>query len=634
MVYTFTSHVERNTVTFFSHVSFSFFHDLLYSHLHTHTQPQESTDSDTDTAQQKCDQITLDEFTSAVSTARNDKHLKDILWEKYSIPAQFILIAVHNALKGNKLDMLGRVLRLNSILPSDSLLRIDDETMLMYLHKAVSTNQMDAFRLLLQNIKDPIQFQAMTELQAIAILAAQFGNMMVVHLLCVNCPFCLKQTQQGTSVFIEIAKAKPQDPAVSIASVYSDILEINSVYVNTQEPDGNTALHIVTERGDYKAVNVLLMYGACVCLPNAQGKTPLDIAKEKKAEPEIIDRFEKLSKLQNPAQFSLYLAAINDDFENVQKLHDQGLPIDSRWIDGTTALAAVAKNGNKEMVTFLLSLGASPIPLGCYWPDLPAMIAMLEGHVEVALLLMKSTEDYLAKASYQESKHIKMQLVSLLHHCCRVGATQVARMVLQSRVRINPNTEFKKHRAPIHTAAKYGQLSMIKLLVVYKANLALKTEIFCNTALHYACFYGHLDVAQFLLTQKNVLINCTNIQHETPLYCVLKRQLTPKEKNSYVREGSVIFLFRAGAFLRKPGRHKCELKQLSLQVAEQRWNFVPEQTIKLMLVLRDDNMSLVSEARLAIRGGMKTQVNEETVTQLGLPFRLHEYILLKDWFST
>lgn len=532
--------------------------------------------------------------------------------------------------------MLSRVLRLNSILPEDSLLRIDDEAMLMYLHKAVSKNQMDTFRLILQNIKDPVQFQAMTELQAIAILAAQFGNMTVVLLLCVNCPFCLKQTQQGKSVFIEIAKAKPDDPTISIASVYSDILEISSVYVNTQEPDGNTALHIVTARGDYKAVNVLLMYGACVCLPNAHGKTPLDIARDMKADPEIIDRFEQLAKTQNPNHFSLYLAAINDEFDSVQKLHDQGLPIDSRWIDGNTALAAVAKNGNKDMVTFLLSLGSSPIPIGCYWPDLPAMIAMLEGHVEIALTLMKSTEDYLAKASYQECKHIKMQLVALLHHCCRVGATQVARMVLTSRVRINPNTEFKNHRAPIHTAAKYGQLSIVKLLVVFKAKVSLPTEIYCNTALHYACFHGHLNVAQFLLKQPKVSLNCTNIQHETPLYSVLRRQLGTNEKTSFVRENSVIFLLRAGASLLKPGRQKCELKQLSLKVAEQRWNFVPEQTIKLMLVLRDDNfgMSLASEARLAIRGGMKTQINEETVTQLGLPFRLQEYILLKDWFST
>ena len=602
---------------------------------HVNTQPQDSTDSDTET-EHICSQITLDEFTSAISLARSDKQLREILGQKYNLPAQFIFIAAHDAIKNNKLDMLGHVLRLNSVLPSDSLLRIDDELMLMHLHKAVTKNQMDAFRLLLQNIKEPKQYQAMTELQAIAILAAQFGNMAVVQLLCVNYSFCMRQTKQGTSVFIELARAKPQDPTVTIASVFSDILEVNTVYVNTQEPDGNTALHVVTERGDYKSIKVLLMNGACASLPNAQGKTALDLAREKEADQEIIELLEEAFQKQTPAECSLYHAAIEDNLESMQKLLDLGLPVDSKWLNGETALIAAAKVGNTKMVKFLLSAGASPIPLGCYWPDLPAMIAMLADHAEVAFILMQSTEDYLLRANNHEKKHIKMQLVALLHHCCRVGAVKVAKMVLNSRARINPNTEFRKHRAPIHIAAKYGQLSMIKLLIAYKADVTLRTEIYCNTALHYACFYGHLDIAQFLLSQMKVSINCTNIQHETPLYCVLRRQLTPNEKKSYVREDSVVFLIRAGAFLLKPGRHKCELKQLSLQVAEQRWNFVPEQTIKLLLVLRDEerSFSLASEARLVIRGAMQVQVSEETVSQLGLPYRLQEYILLKDWFST
>ncbi len=610
---------------------------ILYS-TPAHIQPQKSTDNDNDraTTERKCDEITQDEFTSAVSMAQNDKHLKDILWQQYGIPPQFILIAAHSALKSNKLEMLGRVLRLNSILPPDSSLRINDETMLMYLHKAVSINQMETFRLILQNIKDPIQFQAMAELQAIAILAAQFGNMTVVRLLCVNIPFCLKQTPQGKSVFIEIARAKPEDPSVSIASVYSDIMEVSSAYVNTQEPDGITALHVLASKEDYEAMDVLLMHGACVCLPNSQGNTALDIVKVKRADPKIIDRFENLAKEQKPAEYSLYEAAISNDFHNVKKLYDQGVPIDTRWIKGTTALAAAAKEGKKEMVSFLLSLGASPIPVGCYWPDLPAMEAISGGHVETAIMLMKNTETYLSKASYYESKHIKMQLVLLLHHCCCVGDTEVAALVLNSQARINPNTEFKNELAPIHVAAMYGKLSIVKLLMMFKAKPDLPSEIFCNTALHYACFYGHLNVARFLLKQPKVSINCTNIQHETPLYCVLKKCLNPREKNSYVREDSVIFLIRAGGFLLKPGRQKCELNQLSLKVAEQRWSFVPEQTIKLLLVLRDEAVcsSLASEARLAIRGSIKSQVNEQIVTQLGLPFRLQEYILLKDWFST
>ena len=607
-----------------------------HTHTHTHTQPQEeSSESDTE-AEQICELITLEEFSNAISTARSDKHLKEILWNKYNIPSQFIFMAMYEALKYNKLDVLGRALRMNSLLPSDSLLKADDELVLMHLHKSVTKNQMDAFRLLLPNIKEPNQYQAMTELQTIAIVAAQLGNMAAVQLLCLNYSFCLKQTKQGRSVLIEVARTKSHDPATTISSVFSDILELGAKFVNTQEPDGSTALHVVTERGDLEAMKVLVSYGACVSLPNAQGKTALDIAKEKQAGKEIILLLKEASLKSLPVESSLYHAAIADDFDNVSKLLDQGLPIDSKWLYGKTALAAAAKVGNSEMVNFLLSLGASPIPLGCFWPDLPAMIAMLSGHAEVALKLMQSTEDYLLKATNPEKKHIKMQLVSLLHHCCRVGATKVANMVLNSRARIDPNSEFRRHRAPIHIAAKYGQLQMVKLLISHQADPTLRTEIYSNSALHYACFYGHLEVAKYLFNQPRVSLNCKNIQHETPLYCVLRCQLTLYEKNSYVREDSVIFLITAGALLIKPGRQKCELQGLNLQVAEQRWKFLPAQTIKLLLVLRDEgrNMSLAGEARLVIRGGMRVQVNEETVSELGLPYRLQQYILLKDWFCT
>jgi len=525
---------------------------------------------------------------------------------------------------------------MNTVLPPDSLLKIDDEFMLMHLHKAMTMNQMDTFRLLLQNIKEPDHHQSMTELQAIAILAAQFGNMAVVQLLCVNYPFCMRQTKQGTSVFIEIARAKPTDDTVNIASVYNDILEADSMYVNTQEPDGNTALHILAEQGELEAIKVLLLHDACVNLANSSGKTALDIAKDYKVDQTVIALMEEATSMRLPVESSLYHAAIENEFSAVQALLDKGMPIDSKWIHGKTALAAAAEVGNTDMVKFLLAYGASPIPLGCYWPDVPAMVAMLAGHFEVSLILIQSTEDYLLKASNPEKKHIKMQLVALLHHCCRVGATKVAKMVLNSRAKINPNTEFRRHRAPIHVAAKYGQLSIIKLLIGYKAQVDLGTEIFANSALHYACFYGHLNVARFLLKQMEVDINCTNIQHETPLFCVLKGQLTPNIKNSIVREDSVIFLIRSGASLLKPGRKNCELKKLNLQVAEQRWHFVPEQTIKLLMVLRDEDrlLSLASSARLVIRGAMKAQTSEETVGQLGLPFRLQEFILLKDWFVT
>ena len=493
---------------------------------------------------------------------------------------------------------------------------------------------MDAFRILLPHIQNPEKYRTKTELQSLTIVAAQMGSISAVKLLCLNYPFCLEQTKQGRSVFVQVARASSYDETFTLESLLRDFLEMG-LYVNTQEPDGYTALHVAVEKGDIDAVKFLLSEGACPTLPNAQGKKPVDLAKEK----EMKVLLKEVECAPSPQEVSLFHAADLGDLESIEKLVS-GQPhihINSKWVHGKTALAAAARVGNRKMVDFLLSLGASPIPLGCYWPDLPAMIAMLNGHTDIARKLMQRTEDYLEKAGQIERKHIKMQLVSLLHHCCRVGATGVANMVLNSRVKINPNSEFRHHLSPIHIAAKHGQLSMIKVLMAHSADVNLPTEVYRNTPLHYAAFHGRLNAVKFLLSLDNVDVNCMNLQHETPLYCVLRCQLTPDEKNSFVREDSVVCLLDNHALLVKPGRRKCELQDFNMEIAAQRWNFLPVETQKLMVVLREERsqfLSLASRCRLVIRGAMQCPINEESVGNIGLPFRLQHYILLKDWFPT
>lgn len=505
----------------------------------------------------------------------------------------------------------------------------------MLLHKTVTSSKMDTFRILLPNIQNPDNYRTRTELQSLTIVAAQVGDMSAVKLLCLNYPFCLEQTKQGRSVLVQVARANSNDENLTLAATLREFLEMG-VYVSMQEPDGCTALHVVVERGDVDAVQFLLSEGACPTLPNAQGKRPVDLSEDDKISEVLQD---SILTSPSPQEVSLYHAADLGDMGSVERLINRQPPIsiNTKWVHGKTALAAAARVGNRKMVDFLLSLGASPIPLGCYWPDLPAMIAMLNGHTDIARKLMQNTEDYLLKANQIEKKNIKMQLVSLLHHCCRIGATTVANMVLKSHVKIDPNTEFRRHLAPIHMAAKHGQLSVIKVLITHGADVTLPTEVYRNTPLHYACFYGHLNVAKFLLSLDSVNINSMNIQHETPLFCVLRSQLTPNRKNSFVREDSVICLVQRHALLVKPGRRKCELQEFNMEVAAQRWNFLPVETQKLLVVLREERgqfPSLSGMCRLVIRGAMQCSINEDSVSNTGLPFRLQHYILLKDRFPT
>ena len=581
----------------------------------------------TDDILERTEHISLEELQSVIAGCRSDEQLVEMLHSTYRIPPGFLYHCLGLAVSQCRLDLLGHALRINSLLPGDSVLQANDEVIVQLLQKSVAMDEMECFRALLPHVKHPEAPKTKMELQSLVMVAAQLGRMLAVRLLCFNFSVCLEQSIQGTSVFLQVARSVLADSDDTLHSVLSDLLDMG-VYVNTQEPDGNTALHIVAEKDDLEAVRLLLSFEACTDMSNAQKKKPLDLAHSQ----------EVLSLLDQPADVakaSLYLAAANNNMEAVHQLLDRKLSVNSRWIHGRTAVSAAARAGNGDMVDFLLSLEAAPIPLGCYWPDIPIMHALVGQHTAICEKLMYSTECYLAQSSEMEYKHVRMQLVLLLHYCCQVGATSVAKLLLSSKLRIDPNVEFRERLAPIHVAAKHGQLEMVKLLLRHKAKANLPSEIYYNTALHYATFYGHTSTAKFILGQPRVSVNCKNIQHETPLYCVLHRQLTSHEKNSFIREKSVIFLIRNGANLRKPGRRKCELKDFSLDMASQRWAFVPVDTQKLILVLRDEERwgSLCSDIRLVIRGAMQVQVSETSIGQLGLPYRLENFVLLKDWFS-
>ena len=283
----------------------------------------------------------------------------------------------------------------------------------------------------------------------------------------------------------------------------------------------------------------------------------------------------------------------------------------------------------------LLEKGASTFPLGNYWPETPAAHALSHKHYHLAQKILEKTEEMYLKTSDSEKKHVHSQLIQLLHNCAQVGAVEVGRVILESRYGINADYEILNTVLPIHTACKYGQIEFVKLLLEYGVDPNAGTQIYYNTPLHYACFYGNIDVARLLLALPGVEIDQENRQLETPLYCVLRGQLSSREKGK-VQEGAIIFLIMRGAKLYKPGRKNCELAHFDLQVAALRWDFIPFHTQKLIMVVRDvaKPCTLSNLARFAVRSAIQVPLNENAVDATGLSYRMQNYVLLKDWFPT
>ena len=572
--------------------------------------------------------ISLEDLQRAVMKCRNDEQLKRLLRDDYNLLPNFLVSCLRRGMATGNLLLLEHALKFNGMLPADSSLRVDDGVILQLLQKAVTRSEMDTFLTILRSSCISNKQSMRAELLSLVILSAQFGNGDAVVQLCKLYPTCVEQTSQGRSAFVELSGAQTTEDSLVSTLTYLLQREVN---VNMQGPDGNTALHNTVTRGHITATKLLVREGACVNLPNNRGETPISLGLSSCLEGVLLPPNSPL-----PQQASLYLAAEQADFESLDRLAKR-VPVDSTWIHARTALSAASRKGHADMVHHLLSLGALPFPLGHVWPNLPVLHALRHGYAEVALTLVRhTTREQYARSTDVEQRHIRRQLELLLHHCAATGAVGIAQEILSSSLGVHPEVVLDK-LVPMHVACRYGQLEVVKLLLSYRANATAPAEVYGNTPLHYALFYGHTHVAEYLLTLPSVHVNCTNNQQDTPLHCVLKCQLSQVEKSKFIRERSVIFLLRHGSTLQSKAKNKpsCSLEDFSLKNPGE-WTLIPEATQKLIIVVRDESepLSLMASARLAVRGGLEMEFNEDVISKLGLPYRLQRYLLLKDRFPS
>ena len=527
---------------------------------------------------------------------------------------------MRRAVVSRKLDLLIHALEVNRLIPQDSLFKVSDGFLLQLIHRTVSLKEIELLRSLLSYVS--LSLETKRELQNIAILAAQCDFLDAVQLLCSKFPSCLEQTFQGHSLLIAMASQRA-DPSVQFMSY---LLE-NGVDVNTQEPSGDTALHVAIRENNIEGIKVILEHNVCLYLKNSQGLTPLDLAQGQ------VNALLSSCSSPKPHEVSLYVAAKEGNRESMHQLLNSGVNINSKWVNGHTALCAASMNGDADLVHFLLAQGASIFPPGNTWPELPVVHALTSNHTDIAYLLIESIGNDYEKLNKKEKEHIHSQLVSLLHYSARINAVAIATLILRSKFHIDLNSSFISGLSPLHEACRSGHLEMVKLLLLYGMEANLLSNFYLNSPLHYACFYGHTHVAAHLLKYPEVDIDIENKQHESPLYCVLHGQLTAEEK-SYPKESSIIFLLLHGAKLLKPGRKNCELSQFDLLYAQQRWDFIPLQTQKLIIVVRNEIRphSLMNAARFCIRSSLNVPVNDDILDKIGLPYRMRNYVLLKDWF--
>jgi ankyrin repeat protein len=111
-----------------------------------------------------------------------------------------------------------------------------------------------------------------------------------------------------------------------------------------------------------------------------------------------------------------------------------------------------------------------------------------------------------------------------LHHAVQIGSYQQVKQILETTGNVDQKRGVSGETA-LHLAAKGGNLSIVQLLLTYRANPNI-SDVFSKTPLHYASREGKSDIVKALLdnganvnAQTKVKFFCRHhINHSTCFY--------------------------------------------------------------------------------------------------------------------
>ena len=132
------------------------------------------------------------------------------------------------------------------------------------------------------------------------------------------------------------------------------------ISLDSQNRNGETALHIAVADGEREIVTFLLESEASPFVRDLQGRTPIDLCTEVNIKSELTERQKELIQSANMEFFRLVRSSDLEGLAQLFGTKQSLLQINSPDVTGDTALHVAARAGTRELVLSLLAHGADP----------------------------------------------------------------------------------------------------------------------------------------------------------------------------------------------------------------------------------------------------------------------------------
>ncbi|CAH1801017.1 unnamed protein product [Owenia fusiformis] len=243
--------------------------------------------------------------------------------------------------------------------------------------------------------------------------------------------------------------------------------------------DGQSPLHLCSQWGLEQLVQTLVEFNANVNAQDAEGKTPLHVA--------IIN--------QHPVLISLLMS-------------HPAIDLAVRDKQGLTPFAAAMLNKNNRAAEAILARK----------PDAAEQMdnkgrnflhtAILNSDIESVLFLIGIQANV-------NSKVMDSQQLSPLHLAVQVGSEMIVRNLLLAGAMINDVTP--QSQTTLHLAAIHDRPVIASILIENNINYDA-VDSNANTALHLACYHGHVGVVKSLLTESRINAEAVNAKGMTAMH--------------------------------------------------------------------------------------------------------------------